>query len=473
MRKLFYAFVAIGLGGWLNGAAATPATSCGTFSDKETENLLVFQADGSAREYAKNGTVQAVMYHYKQDAKLFLRNVENGYTKQLQMSDDGTELKEVGNKWGSTVYARQESYTCAPVSAQQYLGRAACDYGKEAKCCADGDTGACVKAAADTDNVSELKRWCETRADACIDLIGAYEKQANPRSGATFSMYAEKKPLPQEQLNEAAQMCQRHRSPDLCNKALEQIWRGQQFELGREMLSAMCDAHLDDKACERFDVLDQIEFPAQLPASTGLPCGEYFSTVSSLTGDLKFGDRGMVKFGFGISARARLEDGLIKIRHDKGGDFVFARLNDDQLIGLDTWNQYELYQRDAKPRKACAAPIVYKEVPLSDTCGLDKDPAQCCKAGDTQGCNRLANMAAMGGNWKGAAQMYAKVCAKGVRVGCENWAYTISKTGDSKGVQKGMKQLCSADKRHVTCDVLETTNFGMFMMSYELEKMSK
>ncbi len=460
------------LGLWQSVALAQ---DCGIYVEEESGAGLVFFDTGIAREYESSGTVRAVHQHYRNGDALFLRNVESGATEEYRFTADLGALKKVDTKWGEKVYTREEDYTyaCAPVAALKPLTQGECETGKNAQCCKNGDVSACVAVAMLKDDVGELKRWCETSPEACLRLFDQYERLANANHKDQFNMYAEHAPLPPAQLEELRAACERHMTPELCGKSASQQWRAHAFGAAQQTLGMMCASDLGEKSCERFESFGDLELPDALPKAKALPCGEYFSTVSSLTGDMTFADRGTVSIGIGSKLRARLEDGLIKIRHDKGGDFVFARLADDLLLGLDTWNELELYVREKKPKKACAAPLVYKEVALSDACGLDKDPQACCATGDTQGCNRLGTMAAMSNDWKTAAQMYAKVCAKGVRVGCENWAYTIAKSGDKKGVQNGMKQLCAKDKLHVACDVLEVTNFDAYVMAFELEKLTK
>jgi hypothetical protein len=232
----------------------------------------------------------------------------------------------------------------------------------------------------------------------------------------------------------------------------------------------MCKAKLDERACERTRELRTLDLSAKLSPASTLPCGTFKSTVSSLTGDLSFLDKGIVTLEVGNRARARLEDGFVKVRHDKGGDFMFMPLDPDVLLGMDDWNQFEVYRRVQSPKITCVAPVLYKEAPLSSGCGLGQDPKTCCQTGDTQGCNRLGTMLALEGNWQAAADNYAKVCAHGVRVGCENWIHTVSKTGEAQAVKSGLSRLCRRSRQHVACDVLDTTNFEMLKLTHELEK---
>lgn len=461
---LWLAFAAL----LVNGAAE--AASCGVFVEKETGSRIEFNTDGSAREINNKGIVQQAFWHYRNGAALNLRNQENSLAENYQLSADGKTMAQTANSWGSKTYTAGTPYSCAPTPSLAYLEKAECEYGKEAACCASGDMGACVKDADNKKNASRLKTLCDTQPAACLALIDVYEAEANPRGDADlFNLYAEKKPLPAARTREVAAMCERFQTPDLCRKSLEQLWRATRFAEAAGLMGKMCQWRVGDDSCDRAGQLKQVKLTDSLEPAKSLPCGEYKVTVSALTGDLNFGDRGLVPMPLGGQLRARLENGVIKMRHDKGGDFIFARLDDNTLLGLDSWNRFEVLKRAEAPAQACQLPVSFKEVPLSTSCGLDKDPAQCCQAGDTQGCNRQGTMAAMSNDWAGAAGYYAKVCEKGVRIGCENWAFTISKTGDAEGVKGGLEKLCQQDPQHVACDVLETTNFPMFMLSYGLE----
>ena len=455
-------------------ACASPllAGQCGSFTQQKTTTKIEFSSDGVAREYGENGLVRNRYRHVRDGQTVFLENVETGLRDSYQLSGDAKKLTAIDTTWNPDPYISQRPYSCAPQQQYIYLKKSTCEYGKEAQCCTDGDQAACVKEAANSAEMAKLQQLCATRPDACLALLDTYRKNLKSDSDL-FNMYAEKKPLPDGQLNDILQACLAHRTPDLCRKASEELWRARQFGQTRDLLGKMCEFKLEEHSCSRFNQLNSVQFPNELSPATTLPCGEFKSTVSSLTGDLTFGNRGAVQLGIGSSLRARLEAGQIRIRHDKGGDFILAPLSDRMLLGLDEWNQMEVYTRQALPEKACQTPIIYREQELSSSCGLDMNPEDCCRKGDTQGCNRLGNMAALANNWKEAAEKYAQVCGKGVRVGCENWIYTVSKTGDGDGVESGLKRLCKNDDRHVACDLLEQGKLRQMIMGYELEKMLK
>jgi hypothetical protein len=180
--------------------------------------------------------------------------------------------------------------------------------------------------------------------------------------------------------------------------------------------------------------------------------------------ELDFGDRGLVT-GFGGNLRSRLEAGLVRIRHDKGGDFVLQRIGDDHLLGIDDWNRYAIYRRDGGAT-ACAAPLVFDEKPLVEDCPQpgNETAAACCVRGSLHGCNIAGHQLALGNAWAEAKPYYLKVCAAGVRIGCENLTQVFAR-GNDQSVPDDLDALCAKNARHVACDVRETTNWALLSFS--------
>ncbi len=464
------------------------AVVCGDFVEPESQYRTVFKSDGSAQELNAQGFVQSALYHYQERDRLYLRNMENTSAKVFKLSADGKNLTPLDTQWDKPAVANLP-YACKPQQDLKRLLVKVCDYGNETQCCQAGDSDACLENTRKQNDIAALKKVCAERADGCIALIDAYESGPQPQeeTGANpqedlqklgkalsqFNLYAEKKPLSNEQLSELGQACERWQTPELCRKVNSHLWRGGKYSAARDLLKQRCELKLDEQACENYKSMASLTFSATLPAATELPCGLYKSLGGSLSGDLDFQDRGLIPLGLGAIVRARLEEGRIKMRHDKGGDFIVAQLDANTLLGIDEWNEFAVYRRVTAPAQACAAPVVYKEVPLSDSCGLDKDPVDCCKTGDTQGCNRLGTMAGLSGKWVEAAGYYGKVCAAGVRIGCENWVRTVGETGNSDDVSKGLKTLCDKDPQHVACDVLESGSLNQMSGMHGLESMLK
>lgn len=201
-------------------------------------------------------------------------------------------------------------------------------------------------------------------------------------------------------------------------------------------------------------------------ASTTLPCGRYIADTG-LMSELDFGDRGLVA-GIGGNLRARIEAGLVRIRHDKGGDFVLQRIDSDRLLGIDDWNRYAVYRRDESDggATACAAPMVFDETPLIEDCPQpgNETAAACCARGSLHGCNIAGHQLALGNAWAEAKPYYLKVCAAGVRIGCENLTQVFAR-GNDESVPDDLDALCATNSRHVACDVCETTNWALLSFS--------
>lgn len=443
------------------------AAPCGIYVEQKTGSRIEFDEEGMARAYEKNNLLNTLSYHFQTGATIKAHNAENTQEEEYILSDRGRQLTLQDKTWGDKLFLAKMPYRCEPKPKLQYLSKPACEYGKEAECCIAGDTRSCVRDADAKKAIPALRQYCSERPDACLELVKHYEADANP-SKSLFDLYAEKKALPIEQVQELVGACEKHRSPELCRQAVIQLWRAHQFELSRDLLKKMCDAKLDGEACARFDVLKRMNFAKATEQTSALPCGQYKAATSSLVSSLHFLDKGVIETDLGSRLRARFEQGLIKVRHDKGGDFVFAKQGDDTLLGMDSYSQLTVYNRVQPPSKTCQAPVIYAERALSTACGLDKDPAQCCKEGDSQGCNRLGNMSALKGQWKAAAVSYALVCRQGIRVGCENWIYTISQTGDGDGVEKAFTQLCKQDDLHVACDLLEQNKIQEKMLLFTM-----
>lgn len=324
----------------------------------------------------------------------------------------------------------------------------------------------------ETDAMGKLQQACGQRPEACLELLAQYSKAAEPKQ-SQINLHRELPPLPLEQLQELGRSCEKHKHQELCSKSSEQFWIAGRFRDALKLSNNVCRSGIDNNACDiskRFENLKPGNTP---PKPAALPCGEYKAYGTPLVSELTFTDRGIVTMFMDSKLRARLENGLIKLRHDKGGDFIFSMINADTLLGMDRWNRFGLYKRTVTPAAPCQPAPVFHEQPLSSGCGLGSDPQQCCDSGDTQGCNRLGNMAALQGKWREAARHYAMICGKGVRIGCENWVYTVSKTGDDEAVKQGLQQLCKADAGHVACDLLELNSIAKMSLLYTLEQTMK
>jgi hypothetical protein len=279
-------------------------------------------------------------------------------------------------------------------------------------------------------------------------------------------------PLPAAQLDYAAAACDRTGTANVCQRAAEALWNAARFADAVPLLRRACDAGGDDALCGHARALAALP-PADLRPQTPqtLPCGDYASG-DGLYGTLAFGDRGRVSLGIGQTLRARLEDGRVRIRHDKGGDFVLQPIGGGRYLGIDRWTQYAVYTRQGGASE-CAAPVTWREVPLKADCDPTAGTLEaCCAKGSLQGCNGLGHQHALAGRWADAAPHYETVCRAGVREGCENLVQVFARTGDAQ-IRARMEALCATDPRHVACDVADTADWESVALGAELEALAE
>ena len=269
-------------------------------------------------------------------------------------------------------------------------------------------------------------------------------------------------------------MCRKHSDSRLCQKVADQLWDGGRYREAARMLQRACTLK-DESACAPSKSLaDLSDKVLSAPVREGMPCGHYVS-VAGLMSEFNFVDQGKVEGSYGVKLSARLEDGLIRIRHDKGGDFVLRHLADGHLLGLDNWNRYALYKRDGGMDK-CSAPVVYREVELKQDCRAGEDMLACCQRGGLQGCNAVGHIAALADKWDEALKYYERLCKADVRAGCENVVQTYARGGVDRA-KEVLNSICAKDANAVACDVAGNTNWAELSaqrtLQETLQKMDK
>ncbi len=300
----------------------------------------------------------------------------------------------------------------------------------------------------------------------------AKEAFAQAMAEMFLSLDKDKKPLPPARLDQLPDLCERDGSAQVCRKVAETLWDGGRYAAARAALQVGCKRGEDDVACEQVAPLAALAVDdLRVVPATQLPCGDYKATTG-LMDELGFGDKGLVSASLGSTLRARVENGQVRMRHDKGGDFVFGVLPGQRLLGLDNWNRFALYTRNGGTQ-ACEAPIAFKEIPLPLDCPATTEPEarKCCARGSLTGCNILGNHRAFASDWAGAKAPYLKVCEKGVRVGCENLLQVYSEGADAS-VRDELEGLCAKDPRHVACDVVETAPWGLLDLTAAMKRAS-
>lgn len=312
--------------------------------------------------------------------------------------------------------------------------------------------------------------------DACLEAARDAVSQAFAKALLGGLTAAKALPLPAARLDEITTLCQAQTGGTFCAKAAEALWDAGRLVPARDALQRACTHGKDPRACERAAPLATLDAKALSPlAATALPCGSYVAS-QGLMDHLPFGNGGMIDSGFGGKLRARLVDGDIRVRHDQGDDFVFKRLANGNLIGMDTWNRFSYYEHTGETEQ-CSAPVVFVETPLPQDCptlGREGGAQACCAAGKLQGCNAAGHQLALRNRWAEAAPFYMKLCTAGVREGCENLASVYEHTGD-EALPEQMAALCAKDGKgtHVACDVYATRNWGLMQVSAGLEQIAE
>ena len=457
--------------------AATPA--CGTYVDAGSGTRLEIDDPVRAR-LLREGSAPATQQYRVTGATLRLFDTDQGYASDFTLSADGRTLTEVDDAFRKT-FVLAEARSCdaapsppAPGSCRADLdacfagiGNASADRLRAA--CDDGVAIGCVRwidALREAEDADPLERPAACREDdpsyskqACENAASALLARALTQ--AVGSMYADDAPLPAQALATLPALCAKHGSAKVCSEVAEQLWIGGRLADARAALDIACKRGGDPEACRHATALAGVA-SLQPQRAERLPCGRYVA-ATGLMSELDFGDRGLVA-SLGDPLRARIEQGQVRIRHDKGGDFVFAPVAGDVLLGMDSWNRYAVYTRDGGAT-TCAAPTVYTEKPLVEDCPQPgrENIAACCARGSLHGCNTLGHQRALAGDWAGAKTEYLKVCTAGVRVGCENLTRVFAHGDDS--ILDLLDGLCAKDAKHVACDVRETTPWASLVLS--------
>jgi hypothetical protein len=267
-------------------------------------------------------------------------------------------------------------------------------------------------------------------------------------------------PLPAATLARLPALCAETRSAEVCAKTAEYLWDAGRYSEAAQQFARACATPISDPtACQQARNLASLTAEALAPHHPDtLPCGRYIvQNGQALMSEFDFGDRGRIGTSYGDLMRGRLENGLVRIRHNRGGDFVLRPLADGRFVGLDRWLRYTLYQRDGG-QENCAAPIVYQETQLKMDCRAGETMEACCARGGMQGCNAMGHMAALRGQWQAALPFYTRVCRAGIRPGCENMVQLFMEGGVMEA-PKALADLCAENALHVACDVQELSGW--------------
>ncbi|MDR2364623.1 MAG: hypothetical protein LBD68_02040 [Zoogloeaceae bacterium] len=475
------------------GAQAAPEGVCGAFQD-EAGGKTARIVSANRMEMRRADIAPAFFLYQRADNILKAENVDSTYADatEFTLSKDGSVLR-YADAFGEEIQLRRSArFDCgAEDAASNPVGKA----------CRQ-DIGACKETHGQASR-EDLQTLCADHLPfACLALIGQYEEAAKAadreeapavcREGdpafdeaackeaaaqalaknfakVFSSLYADAVPLAAEALDSLPALCAENVSSNLCKEVAEKLWEGGRYLEAARSLRRACAAPIGDASvCAEAEALAQLDAQALAQPTGGdaLPCGHYLA-ATGLMSEFTFTDRGKVEASFGATLRARLENGLVRIRHDKGGDFVLRRLADGRLLGIDTWNRYAIYNRDGGQDR-CAPPVVYREAELQADCRAGESMAACCKRGGMQGCNGMGHSSALAGDWDGALKFYQQVCAADVRSGCENM--TQIGTDEAKAA---LESLCARDAEAVACDVADVADWAALGLNRALREVNQ
>lgn len=500
-------------------AAASGLPRCGVFEDEGGNNQL--RVDGPDRGVEKGSYISDRPFVVQRsEGSLNLVDLTFGLVSELEVQRDGRALQKDGKRYRLT-----QSAACMP-PAEHAPGSCLAD---ARQClynhhelslpalesgCAEGVPQLCQRLperyreadqapGSDTPTEAQIAviqatmekamagmdfpRQCRdddpaADAEACmaimeerpelVEAVATAIRTASMAAGMVelFSP-ADKPTLSDARLQRLQGLCTQVGETGFCREVATLQWTAGNLQEGREALQVACDGG-DETSCRQATALLQLGGDLMPHPASAVPCGHYVAS-GGLLDELTFGDGGMVEVGFGSRVRARVQDGQIRMRHERGGDYVLQSLANGDLLGLDDSMRFERFQRQPGDAQ-CSAPLVFDAVPFPQDCPrapIDGEAEACCAAGKMQGCHVLGSRAAMSGTWIEASEHYQKVCQAGIREGCENLA-SVMENSSRVDVRPMLETLCEADGsgRHVACDVLATRNWELLEAAQALER---
>jgi len=518
-RILIPAFIALLLLPCAQIAAATGLPRCGVFEDEGGDNQL--RVDGPDRGVEKGSYISDRPFVVQRsEGSLSLVDLTFGLVSRLEVQRDGRALQKDGKRYRLTQPAaclppaEHAPGSCLADARQCLYNHHELSLPALEAGCAEGVPQLCQRLpkryreadqAPGSDTPTEAQivviqatmekamagmdfpRQCRdddpaADAEACmaileerpelVEAVATAIRTASMAAGMVelFSP-ADKPTLSDARLQRLQGLCTQVRESGFCMEVAMLQWDAGNLHDGRAALQVVCDDG-DGRSCRQAAALLQLGTDLVPQAASVVPCGHYVAS-GGLLDELTFGDGGMVEVGFGSRVRARVQDGQIRMRHERGGDYVLQPLANGDLLGLDDSMRFERFQR--QPGQArCSAPLEFDTVPFPQDCPrapIDGEAEACCAAGRMQGCNVLGSRAALGGKWIEASQHYRKVCEAGIREGCENLV-GLMENSSRVDVRPMLEAVCEADGsgRHVACDVLATRNWGLLDLGQALER---
>jgi len=386
---------------WAFHALAAPV--CGKYREDrpsgaaQEARTLVFADQNLARSW-EQGYLKSISRFQHIGNRLVLRDLDTGATTEYTVQADGTRFETGGNAPFRERYVQEKAASC---NGQDRPAQPVCKGDMDA-CCAAGNEFACIAVASDKGDATALQSLCSKGLPmACAKLADVRDREvARQASHATDKPAAEcarteaseekcgsllsrsllsqmsgvvpdaqlhsTQPWPKAYIEEQLNACRKIDTPGLCNRVAERLWDAGQYLQAKAVLDDACRRKLSEEACRASEGLKKLP-PQITPAKATklLPCGHYVAANKlGLMRSIEFGDRGFANTALALM-RARMWEGAVRIRHDKGDDFVLQPLSNQWLLGADPWHRYALFERQGG-KANCSPPTASDERSMRD-----------------------------------------------------------------------------------------------------------
>ncbi|MFJ1302784.1 hypothetical protein ACILG0_22715 [Pseudomonadota bacterium AL_CKDN230030165-1A_HGKHYDSX7] len=308
-------------------AQASAPLQCGVYQHEDRQIQVL--SENLIRKSALGGP--ELLYYAVEAGKLAFYNLDLGLDDEYKLSPDGKSI-DVGF---DQIYVLKAAVPCArPVELPQT---------KVWPLCWKADLMTCLNAYNET-SLKEMENMCTGGLPfACKKLPELWREAEDLQSDASGRLAA----LPEGAINVLQQACLKGISASVCDLAAREAWQAGRYLDARQPLQHACAAPIGSTdACalaKSLAPLSQDMLAQSAPAA--LPRGTFTRPIGTLR-SLAFAEDGTVKDGDGSPPmQARLEQGLIRMRHNQGGDFVFKPVGERYLLGVDYWNQLAVFAR--------------------------------------------------------------------------------------------------------------------------------
>jgi hypothetical protein len=353
---------------------------CGSYrNDQPGANRWVIFSDAQIAKVVEKNEIKSLHRVQLTGTRLTLRDLETGQITEYAAQADGSLFETIGKDLFREQFRRDKSSPCASRPAQ-----AVPRCPQPAK-----DEFACASAAYDKQDSTTLRGLCEQGLPhACLKLADLRDReirqasspgpqdpsecaQANSPEDTCGSLLSRSlmhqmvevsrdAPLsqtwPKPFVEDLMSACYKIGSPALCRQATERAWDAGQYLPAKALLEHTCQLRLGALACLGNQALQRLgtQLTELKPAKT-LPCGSYKPlNALGLLRELEFTDRGMVSAATD-RMHARVINGMVHVRHDKGADFIFRPIGSQWLLGADPWHRYTVFERQGG-KSSCTPP---------------------------------------------------------------------------------------------------------------------